>query len=153
MAIARGLAVTGDVQEVLYFRDFLANDQNDANPNVADVEGAIDREIDFINIRLTTAGYELPILEADSPYAYRFVKELNAVGAAVAIERRWGESDHYDRLNESYTTMLEQLMDREILLSDAAGVPSLANLAGSGTSELTAAGDERTPFFTRDEEF
>ena len=153
MAISRGLATTGDVQEVLYFREFLENDLNSGHPDVADVEGAIDREIDFIYMRLKTAGYTVPFVEGDEPYAYRFTKELNAIAAALAIERRWGESDHYSRLNDYYIRLMDEVMNRDILLTDATGVPTLADLAKSGTSELAEDGDERVPFFTREDEF
>ena len=153
MAISRGLATTGDVQHVLYFRDILSNCLNAKRPNVDDVEVAIDREIDFINAQLLTVGYELPIVPADSPYGYQYVKQTNAVGAAVALERRWGESDHYDRLNEQYLSLINDVKDTTIILTDIPGAPTMEDLAKSGTSELTATGDEREPFFLRDQDF
>lgn len=153
MTINRGLAVTDDVQDILYFRDFLANMQDHAHPDTNDVDVAIDREIDIINMHLLTAGYVLPIVSGDSPYGYQFVKQLNALGAAVAIERRWGAAEHYEKLSEQYLSLIDDIRNSVIILTDIPGAPVMEDLAKSGTSELTAAGDERTPFFTRDDQF
>lgn len=153
MAIARGLATTGDVQDILYFRDFLSNCLNSVRPDVDDIESAIDTGIDIINMHLLTAGYTLPIILADSPYGYNFVKYLNALGTAVAIERRWGAAEHHKRLNEEYIGIIDDIENARIVLTDVPGAPVMGDLAKSGTSELTASGEEREPFFTRDDTF
>ena len=153
MAIARGFATTGDVQEINYYRNYLENDLHSAHPDVADIESYIDFTIDDINATLLTAGYTLPVTIAASPYGYRWIQYLNALGAAEMAERRDGSTEIADSLRERYDAMKEGILDHTILLTDIPGVPTQAGVSKSGTSELTAAGDERSPFFTRDAKY
>jgi len=153
MTIQRGLAVTGDVQSILYWRDILNNDLNSRPPDVATVEGVIDLTIDDINMLLLTAGYELPITYADSPYGYQYVRLMNAKASACAIERRYGAEETAKAVCKEYADMRQALIDRDVILTDVPGAPATEDLAKSGTSELTATGEEREPFFTRDQKF
>ena len=153
MAIARGYCTTGDVQLVNYYRDYLTNDLNSERPTVLDVEGDIDFTIDDINLTLKTVGYTLPVVLADSPYGYNFVKYWNAVGAAEKLERRHGSKENADGLLEAYNRMEDQILNHDVILTDVPGAPTQASIAESGTSELTDSGDERVPFFTREDKF
>lgn len=153
MAILRGYAVTGDVQTILFERNFLENELNGERPDSADIEEFIDTSIDQINIHLNTVGYTLPILLADSPFGYRYVQNWNAVCAAEKAERRAGGAEKADELEESCEEMRDSILDHTVLLSDVPGVPTEAGLAGSGTSDLDEFGDVKDPFFTRSQLF
>ena len=153
MAIARGYAITGDVQTILFERNFLENDLNDKKPGSVQIEGFIDTSIDRINATLKTVGYTIPILLADSPVGYYWVKNWNAVCAAEQTARRAGSTEKADELKESCQEMHDSILDHSVLLTDVPGVPTDADLAGSGTSDLTDSGDTREPFFTRAQTF
>lgn len=153
MAIDRGYCITGDVQLILYFRNFLENDLQSVRPNVADVEEFIDTSIDDINMTLRTVGYTLPVVLADSPYGYQYIVRWNALGAALELERRYGQQDTIDRLAGEYNGIRDSILNRTVILTDVSGAPTQANLVESGTSELTASGDVKEPFFTRDQDW
>lgn len=153
MTISRGIAVTGDVQNVIYWRNLAENDLNSKVPGVSEVEAAIDDTIDEINAVLLTAGYTLPLVEADSPYGYQYLRVLNAKGAACYIERRYGAEDTMGAICDEYAQMKQDILEQTVVLSDVPGAPSPEDLAASGTSERTASGEEREPFFLRDQEF
>lgn len=153
MATLRAMAVTGDVQNILFERNFLENDLNNAGLGSANVEEFLDTSMDDINAVLITIGYTLPILVADSPYGYWYCRHMNAVCAAAQTERRAGGTAKADELEEQCKQMKDDLLNHVILLTDVAGVPTLAALSDSETSELTEAGEEREAFFTRDQNF
>ena len=153
MTISRGYAITGDVQTILFERNFLENDLNSVKPDVLDIETYIDTSIDQINAHLKTVGYTLPITLAASPIGYYFVKNWNATCAAEKTERRAGGAEKADKLKESCEAMRDNILDHTTLLTDVPGVPTDADLAGSGTSDLTDSGDTRDPFFTRTQKF
>jgi len=153
MAIARGYCTTGDVQLINYYRNYLQNDLNSQRPGSSDVEDFIDLTIDDINMTLSTVGYTLPVTETASPYGYYFIKHWNAVGAAEKLERRHGSKENADMHLEAYERMEEQILSHDVILTDVPGAPTQGSIAKSGTSELTSAGETRTPFFTRDQDF
>lgn len=154
MAISRGLCVTGDVQRILPQRNFLENDILLTRPNVADLEGYIDFKIDDIYQTLKTAGYTVPVTLVDSPYGYRFLLYMNAVGAAHMCERiHEGADDLVKDLLDEYNKMEGQVLSHEVILTDIPGAPTQSGLAESETSNLTEAGDEREAFFTREQKF
>jgi len=153
MAIARGYAVTGDVQNILFERNFLENDLNNKEPGSGEIETFIDTSIDRINATLKTVGYTIPILLADSPVGYYFTKNWNAVCAAEQTARRAGSTEKADELKESCQEMHDSILDHTVLLTDVPGVPTDAALSDSGTSKLTDDGDTRVPFFTRLQKF
>jgi hypothetical protein len=153
MAILRGYCVTGDVNRRNYLRDYLENDLRSKRPNVTDIEEFIDGSIDEINQKLLTVGYTLPITLASSPYGYWYIVDLNALGAAVRAERMSGDDTLAQAHLDEYNARMEGILDRSVLLTDVAGVPTQGGMTKSGTSELTASGDTKDPFFTREDEF
>ena len=63
------------------------------------------------------------------------------------------QAENADELEESCEEMRDSILDHSVLLGDVPGVPTEADLAGSGTSDLDAFGDVKLPFFTRDQKF
>lgn len=153
MAILRGYCITGEVERRNYLRSYAENDLRGKRPNVTDIEGFIDGTIDLINQALLTVGYTIPITEADSPYGYWYVRDWNAIGAAERAERMSGDNDLADDHEEEFNKRRDGILDHTILLTDVSGVPTQAGMSKSGTSELTAAGDAREAFFTREDIF
>jgi len=153
MTIFRGLCITGDVQSVNFERDYLQNDLDGKRPMVEDIEWYIDSIIDDIYQVLDSEGYTLPITLAESPYGYRYIQRWNALGAAEMAERRHASKEHADDLLEQYDKFREDIVDHTVILADVPGAPLDSELAESGTSNLTASGAEKEPFFTRDQDF
>lgn len=153
MAIARGLATVVDVQNINFFRDYVANDANNVKPGTSEIEAAIDFTIDDINVVLITVGYTLPLVLADSPYGYNYVKYWNALAAAERVERQHGTESIADNHLERLDQMKEDILNRVVILVDVPGAPTDAELSDSGTSELTSAGAAREPFFLRVQKF
>lgn len=103
----------------------------------------------------------LPIVEADSPYAYAVLKRLNALGAAYTVELRlFGDASPGDARNARFTTLredylrlLQQIKTGDILLSDADGATnSDADLAAS-TGYRDSNDEIVDPFFKRKDKY
>lgn len=153
MTISRGLAITGDVQNILFHRDFLENDLNTKKPGSPEIEVFVDTTIDEINMYLGTVGYTLPIVSGDSPYGYWWTRNWNAIGAAEKTERRAGGKEQADALKEDFDGMRDSILNHIVILSDVPGAPTDAELAASGTSDLDEFGNIKEPFFTRSQEW
>ena len=153
MAILRGLSITGDVQNILFHRNFLENDLNSEEPGSGEIEVFVDTTIDEINAVLKTAGYTLPIVSGDSPIGYWFTRNWNAIGAAEKTERRAGGKERADDLKEDFDGMRDSILNHTVILTDVPGAPTQEDLAGSRTSDLDEFGNVKDPFFTRADKF
>jgi len=152
-----GYCTREDVKNHLPGRDFSEEDTVGRTVvTEADVMFFISTIADEIEALLYRLAFTVPVVLADSPYAYSILGRLNAIGAAALAEEAWstvkGElSDRAKRLRIQYENMLMAIGDHDINLRDASGGPVLpADLADSGSMDLTSAGGARESYFTRE---
>ena len=154
---AVGYCTREDVKNYLPGRDFSEEDTVGRTVvTEADIMFFISTIADEIESLLYRSSFTVPVTLADSPHAYSVIGRLNAIGAATLAEEAWstvkGElSERAKRLRIQYENMLMAIGDHDINLRDASGGPALpADLADSGSMDLTSAGGERASYFTRE---
>jgi len=157
---AVGYCTREDVKNYLPGRNFSEEDTVGRTVvTEADVMFFISTIADEIDALLYRLAFTVPVVLADSPYAYSILGRSNAVGAAALAEEAWSTvkgdiSDRAKRLRTQYENMLSAIGSHDINLRDASGGPVLpASLADSGSMDTTSAGATREMFFTRDMEF
>ena len=122
----------------------------------ADIMFFISMVSDEIDAFLYRLDFTVPVVLADSPYAYSILGRLNALGAAALAEEAWstvkGElSERAERLRIRYNNMRKSIGNHDINLRDAGGGPRLAaSLGDSGSLDLDTAGNVRENFFSRE---
>lgn len=130
----------------------------DTVPSLTQVETELDNVAADINRELDQAGYTAPVVEADWPFAYNYLKAANAYGAA-AVLLSVVPSEGYDPTEDvetpgtdratTYANKLKSALKviREHRLRAARRVGRLERVfAGSQEDED---GNEKKPIFTR----
>jgi len=154
---AVGYCTREDVKNYLPGRDFSEEDTVGRTVvTEADVMFFVSTIADEINALLYRSAFTVPVVLADSPYAYSVLGRLNAVGAAALAEEAWSTvkgdlSDRAKLLRTQYESMLAAIGNHDINLRDASGGPVLAaDLGDSGSLDLTSAGGVRESYFSRE---
>jgi len=152
-----GYSTSGDVVKHIPGRNFFEEDAlgrtvitvSDLSDFMYDIEGEI-------NALLYRLDFTVPVVLADSPYAYSILGSLNALGAAALAEEAWSTakgdvSERSGRLRVRYNNLRSSIEKHDINLRDASGGPALAaSLADSGSLDLDSAGGTRDLWFTRE---
>jgi len=153
---AVGYCTREDVKNYLPGRAFTEEDtQGRTVVTEADLMFFISVVSDEIEALLYRLDFTVPVVIADSPYAYSILGRLNAVGAAALAEEAWSTvkgdiSERAERLRIRYENMRAAIESHDINLRDAGGGPALmASLGDSGSLDLDSAGNTRDSWFTR----
>jgi hypothetical protein len=87
-----------------------------SNPTRADVLTYIEGVEAEINAILVNKGYSIPVLKAQAPLAFQFLRRITAQGAVAQLEESSGNGPNLDRTQKVYAMSLKQISDsREIM--------------------------------------
>lgn len=142
------------IGDIVSGREFTA----DTVPSLAQVETELDNAAADINRELDQVGYTVPVVEADWPTAYAFLKAANAYGAAAVLlstipaeaynpedEVETGGEDRSKTYSIKFNHALKAI--RESKFRAGRRKNRLAD-AFAGSQE-TEDGEEKLPIFTR----
>lgn len=148
-----GYCELADIQRFNLTRTYSASG---TSPTTAQIDSFITDIFREINTALDRVGYSTAISETDSPKAHRYLRYLNALGAAGLIEQATfqstapSRSEHGRTLLERFDARLKELLTGTVVLEDAVGGPTKLrkDIAIVETAQERDDGTEREPFFT-----